>query len=238
MGDWMIRISLCDDNAVLIHRLGSSIGLIRDDIEIFSYTSGEELLNSDFLYNDIVILDIEMEGIDGIETAKRLRSDGYEGIVIFATSHKEMVFDSFQVNPFQYIVKPIDVKEFNTILEKAISNLIDKRNRHFEAVSNNQTYRILLSDIYFFESQGRKIEINTKSGIVVINGRMNQIETSLRSKYFFRCHKGYLVNLEQVYAFSDNEITLSSHKKIPVSRLKYNLFRETFKAFMKGNRKW
>lgn len=231
----MIRISLCDDENLVAETLADNIKGIRPDIEVLSFDSGENLLGSEYLYNDVIFLDIEMTGINGIETANQLRYGGYEGMIIFLTSHKEMVFDSFQVNPYNYIVKPIDINKVKSILSIAINQVIDRRNTHFEAVSNNHTFRIQIGDIYYFESSGRKIDVHSKNGIITILGKMSQIEASLTNKKFFRCHKGYLVNLEHVYEFSNNEIILTNDQKILISRLKINSFKEAFKAFMKGN---
>ncbi|ACL76607.1 LytR/AlgR family response regulator transcription factor [Ruminiclostridium cellulolyticum] len=231
----MIRISLCDDENHITGTLAANIKGIRPDIEVLSFDSGENLLDSKYLFNDIVLLDIEMTGINGIETANQLRKGGYEGIIIFLTSHKEMVFDSFQVKPHNYIVKPIDIVKVNNILNDAINEVIDRRNTHFEAVANNHTFRIQIENIYYFECNGRKIDIHSKNGTITILGKMNQIEASLRNKQFFRCHKGYLVNLEHVCEFTNNEIILTDNQKVLISRLKINSFKEAFKAFMKGN---
>ncbi len=231
----MIRISLCDDENHITGTLSDNIKGIRPDIEVYSYDCGENLLDSKYLYNDIVLLDIEMTGINGIETALELRKGGYEGMIIFLTSHKEMVFDSFQVKPYNYFVKPIDIDKVNRILKNAINEVIDRKTTHFEAVSNNHTFRIQIDDIYYFECNGRKIDIHTKNGIITILGKMNQIEASLQNKKFFRCHKGYLVNFEHVCEFSNNEIILTNNQKVLISRLKINSFKEAFKAFMKGN---
>ncbi len=231
----MIRISLCDDENHITGTLSDNIKGIRPDIEVYSYDCGENLLDSKYLYNDIVLLDIEMTGINGIETALELRKGGYEGMIIFLTSHKEMVFDSFQVKPYNYFVKPIDIDKVNRILKNAINEVIDRKTTHFEAVSNNHTFRIQIDDIYYFECNGRKIDIHTKNGIITILGKMNQIEASLQNKKFFRCHKGYLVNFEHVCEFSNNEIILTNNQRVLISRLKINSFKEAFKAFMKGN---
>ncbi len=231
----MVRISLCDDDDVLNEELKNIIGSIRSDIDIFTYTSGEALLDSEYLFNDIIILDIEMEGINGIEAAKQMRTNGYQGILIFATSHRERVFDSFQVKPYQYILKPFVKDELQVIIHNALLELDSKRKNYFDAVSSTHTYRIPLNEIYYFESQGRNININTKKGVIRIIGKMNKVESSLKNKFFFRCHKGYLVNLEHIYEFNNSEITLSDNQKVLMSRLKVNLFKNTFKAFMKGN---
>ncbi len=231
----MIQISLCDDENQITGTLAANIKGIRPDIEVLSYDCGENLLESKYLYNDIVLLDIEMTGINGIETASELRKGGYEGMIIFLTSHKEMVFDSFRVKPYNYIVKPIDIDKVKSILKKAIDEVIDRKTTHFEAVCNNHTFRIQIEDIYYFECSGRKIDIHSKNGTITILGKMNQIEASLQNKQFFRCHKGYLINLEHVCEFSNNEIVLTNNQKVLISRLKINSFKEAFKAFMKGN---
>lgn len=233
----MVRISLCDDDILIVENLKKDISKIRCDIEVLTFNCGEELILSEFVYNDIIILDIEMKDINGIQTAKHLRAGGYEGIIIFLTSHKDRVFDSFEVKPYQYIVKPVSINKFKEVLEGAISDIVDRRNTHFEAICNNNTFRIQLSDIYFFESRGRKIDISTKDGIKTITGKINHIDATLSNKKFFRCHKSYLVNFEHVYMFSNNEITLDNNQKVLISRLRLNAFKEAFRAFMKGNKK-
>ncbi len=231
----MIGISLCDDDNLLNENLISHISTLRPDTAVYSFTSGEALLESDYLFNDIIILDIEMGEKNGIDTAKCLRTGGYEGILIFLTSHTEMVFDSFQVKPYQYIVKPVEKDKLMSVLRDALLELENKRNNFFSAVCGNSTYRIPLADIYFFESQGRIINISTKSGTIRMTGKMSEIEARLKNRFFFRCHKGYLVNMEHIYEFSNCEITLENKQKIILSRLKLNLFKNTFRAFMKGN---
>ncbi|PYG86623.1 LytTR family two component transcriptional regulator [Ruminiclostridium sufflavum DSM 19573] len=233
----MIRISVCDDDISMTENLKKGINDLRCDLEILTFDCGNALLLSEFLYNDIIILDIEMNDINGIQAAKQLRENGYYGIIIFLTSYKEMVFDSLKVKPYEYIVKPVEITKLKLILGEAVNYVLERRNTHFEAVCNSFTFRIKVCDIYFFESRGRKIDINTKDGIKTIIGKINQIEASLSNRNFFRCHKSYLINLEHVYMFSNSEITLDNNQKVLISRLRLNSFKEAFRAFMKGNRK-
>lgn len=233
----MFRISICDDDAVFLSKVLNDISNFEINLDIFTYYRGQELLDSEFLYNDIIILDVEMNQINGFETARELRAKGYEGIIIFMTSHCEMVFESFAVKPFDYIVKPYHVHDLKKLFDRATEEINYRRNAFFIATYNSQTYRIPTWDIYYFESQKRNIIIYTKDGQITINGKISEIEIALRNKNFLRCHKGYIINMEHILEFKSNEIKLTNGSKVILSRGYLRLFREAFIIFMKGNKR-
>ena len=131
-GDSMINIAVCDDEK----SMSETIKKMAEDffekknmnISVMMYSSGEELLKSNERI-DILFLDIGMRGMDGIETAGRLRAHGYNGFLIFVTVLKEMVFRSFEVQPFDYLVKPVQEEHFEKTMERLF--LSEKIFRHF-----------------------------------------------------------------------------------------------------------
>ena len=110
--------AICDDEKILCDQLEKWIKKQAPDCDLALFTSGEALLREkkDF---DIIFLDIRMEGIDGIETAKRLRSRRAETILIFITGIKEHVFDAFDVSAFHYLLKPVDEEKFAEVFARA-----------------------------------------------------------------------------------------------------------------------
>ena len=117
----MINIAVCDDEKCMSEKIEKLVeGFFRKkntNISVSEYSSGEELLKSNERI-DILFLDIGMCGMDGIETARRLRAHGYNGFLIFITVLKEMVFQSFEVQPFDYLVKPVQEEHFEKTMER------------------------------------------------------------------------------------------------------------------------
>ena len=125
----MINIVVCDDEKCMSNKIKK---LAEDffrkkktDISIVEYSSGEELLKSNERI-DILFLDIGMQGMDGIETGRMLRAHGYNGFLVFITVLKEMVFQSFEVQPFDYLVKPVQEEHFEKTMERLFHSIQDR----------------------------------------------------------------------------------------------------------------
>lgn len=128
-GDSMINIAVCDDEKCMSEKIEKLVEYFfrkkNTDISVVEYSSGEKLLKSNERI-DILFLDIGMRGMDGIETARRLRAHGYNGFLIFITVLKEMVFQSFEVQPFDYLVKPIQEEYFEKTMERLFLSMQDR----------------------------------------------------------------------------------------------------------------
>lgn len=125
----MINIAVCDDEKCMSEKIEK---LVEDffrkkntNISVSEYSSGEELLKSNERI-DILFLDIGMRGMDGIETARKLRECRFHGFLIFITVLKEMVFQSFEVQPFDYLVKPVQEEHFEKTMERLFLSMQDR----------------------------------------------------------------------------------------------------------------
>ena len=122
----MINIAVCDDEKCMAEKIEKMAENFfrkkRTEISIIKYSSGEGLLKSNER-TEILLLDIGMRGMDGIETARRLRGNGYDGFLIFITVLKEMVFQSFEVQPFDYLVKPVQEEHFEKTMERLVRSM-------------------------------------------------------------------------------------------------------------------
>ena len=131
-----------------------------------TFSSGEELLSYDGQI-DICFLDIQMKGMDGMETARKLRASKFRGFLIFITVLKEMVFQSFEVQAYDYLVKPVDEKQFGKTMERLYASM---QNASEDSLLVQKGYegRIIREDeIVFCEIIDRKIYLNLTSGEVV-----------------------------------------------------------------------
>ena len=233
----MIRIAICDDEKHMsdhIRAMASDFFRKKNrEIQLRTFLSGEELLNYDGQI-DILFLDIQMNGVDGLETARKLRAGKFRGFLIFITVLKEMVFQSFEVQAYDYLVKPVDEKQFGKTMERLYASM---QNASEDSLLVQQGYegRIVPKDeIVFFEVIDRKIYLNLASGeIIDYYERIENLETKLDG-HFFRCHRSYLINLKHLKGYKNGTAYMDNGKEIPVSRLRSREFSGVVLQYMKN----
>ena len=233
----MIRIAICDDEKHMsdhIRAMASDFFRKKNrEIQLRTFLSGEELLNYDGQI-DILFLDIQMNGVDGLETARKLRAGKFRGFLIFITVLKEMVFQSFEVQAYDYLVKPVDEKQFGKTMERLYASM---QNASEDSLLVQQGYegRIVPKDeIVFCEVIDRKIYLNLASGeIIDYYERIENLETKLDG-HFFRCHRSYLINLKHLKGYKNGTACMDSSKEVPVSRLRSREFSGVVLQYMKN----
>ena len=233
----MIRIAICDDEKHMsdhIRAMASDFFRKKNrEIQLRTFLSGEDLLNYDG-QSDILFLDVQMKGMDGLETARKLRADKFRGFLIFITVLKEMVFQSFEVQAYDYLVKPVDEKQFGKTMERLYTSM---QNASEDSLLVQQGYerRIVPKDeIVFCEIIDRKIYLNLTSGEVVdYYERIENLESKLDS-HFFRCHRSYLINLKHLKGYKNGTAYMDNGKEVPVSRLRSKEFSGVVLQYMKN----
>ena len=203
------------------------------EISLHMFSSGEELLSYNGHIN-ILFLDIQMKGMDGMETARKLRADQFQGFLVFITVLKEMVFQSFEVQAYDYLVKPVDEKQFEKTMERLYASM---QNASEDSLLVQKGYegRIVQKDeIVFCEIIDRKIYLNLASGEVVdYYERIEKLETKLDNR-FYRCHRSYLINLKHLKGYKNGTAYMDNGKEIPVSRLRSKEFSGVVLQYMKN----
>ncbi len=233
----MIHIAICDDEKHMSDHIRT---LVSDffrkknrEIHLRTFLSGDELLNYDGQI-DILFLDIQMKGMDGMETARKLRASKFRGFLIFITVLKEMVFSSFEVQAYDYLVKPVDEKQFEKTMERLYASM---QNAGEDSILVQRGYegRIIPKDeIVFCEIIDRKIYLNLVSGEVVdYYERIEHLETKLDT-HFFRCHRSYLINLKHLKGYKNGTAYMDSGKEVPVSRLRSRELSSVVLQYMKN----
>lgn len=233
----MIRIAICDDEKHMSDHIRSMVSDFfrkkNREISLRMFSSGEELLS----YNgqiDILFLDIQMKDMDGMETARKLRADKFRGFLVFITVLKEMVFQSFEVQAYDYLVKPVDKKQFEKTMERLYASM---QNASEDSLLVQKGYegRIIREDeIVFCEIIDRKIYLNLASGEVVdYYERIEKLETKLDNR-FYRCHRSYLINLKHLKGYKNGIACMDNGKEIPVSRLRSKEFSGVVLQYMKN----
>lgn len=214
----MISIAICDDNFPItseIEKLLISISQrhhIKIDISVFF--DGKTLYNSIHSGNiyDIIYLDIEMSDMNGIEAAHHIRSDQFSTVLIYISAYESYYRQLFEVEPFRFILKPIDPLLFEKYFLAAHKKIID--HLQYFTYSFHQNYnKVPISDILYFESQGRSIIIHTFDSIHRFLGKLDKIETYVQQNIdldFLRIHQSYLINPRYIRTFTHNNIILTN----------------------------
>lgn len=232
----MLSIAVCDDEVIECYSMAGKIKEILAEMKIpciiRQFFSGRELLQASEGF-DIVFLDIMMCGLDGIKTAQIFRREAFDKILIFVSSSREYVFDAYDVEAFQYLLKPVDVSKLKNVLKKAVQRT-EKCSQEFIIVSRErQKRKLYLDDIYYFEITGRVVNAHGTEGIFAYYGQIGDLENKLREKGFFRCHKSFLINLKYVDGYNRQEAILENGEKIVIAKRRYEGFCQSVLSFMR-----
>lgn len=233
----MMNIAVCDDEQFMLDQLSSliSANLLERRVSSYSiqtFTDGTSLLNDNRNF-DLIFLDIQMNPPNGMETARQLRQMGNQSLLIFVTVLKELVFDAFEVQAYDYLLKPLDDNHFKRMMDRAFDHLKQKEEKTI-IIQKGSSYQIVrLSEIVYGEVWGRKIYLHQKDGkIIDYYEKLENLEKHVDHR-FFRCHRSYLVNLDYVHGCSKGQVLLSQGSKIPVSRLREPDFAQALLRHMK-----
>ncbi|MBR1635414.1 MAG: response regulator transcription factor [Lachnospiraceae bacterium] len=201
-----MRIAICDDEIIIREDIEKKVRSILPEASIKSYASAGELLSDED--PDILLLDIQMDGMNGMEAAKRLREHSSDTVLIFITAMEEYVYEAFDVGAFHYLIKPFTDEKFKEVLLRAASD-IQKRNRKR---SGDSTRHIIIqdgisrisidtADIIFAEVLNRTVTIHLTNRDVSYRGSMVELSNQLGDG-FFQTHRSFLVNMKYVTSYS------------------------------------
>lgn len=238
----MLDIAVCDDDRYLqgelegmLYALGRKL---RVGLEVYVYERGEFLLAEvqKGTQYDIVYLDIEMEGMDGIRVAEELRNRDRTMQLIYVTQHDRYLWRSIGTMPSGYIMKPVKPEEFEKVFRK-ICGWIQEKDDYFCFVSDKIKRKVPLRGIHYFWSALRQVEVVCGKESYLVYRKLDQIEGELEAagqRQFLRIHQSYLVNYNQIRCFGHNWVELESGLRLPMSRRK----REAVEERLGGEQMW
>lgn len=232
----MITIAICDDDAYMREELSGRIRsyFLKEPfaITIREFTDGESLLTC-MEPLDIIFLDIQMDKLNGMETAKKLRGQNFKGFLIFVTVLPELVYDAFAVQAYDYLVKPLQSVPFNRTMDRLAMSLKSRSFTHLLIQKNTETSLIAFDDILYCEIINRKIYLHlTQQYTIDYYEKLENLQQKL-DRRFYRCHRSYLINLSHLSSYHDNSAYLTNGEAIPVSRLRKDAFSKAILNYMK-----
>lgn len=230
-----MKIAICDDDWHMQQTLRLFIDQTYQDLDMLvdGFTSGEALLAAVQKQSQpyqLILLDIEMRGIDGIETAKRLRKLLPDCYIIFITSHDEFALTGYEVAAFRYLVKPVQPEKLTEAISAVRAELSDHITLHVEDGPVEALLRV--KDIYYIEAQDKRVRVVLKDTALSDRRGIDEIERALAGEDFFRVHRSYLINFRYVARLDKNEILLVSGEQIPLSRLRKKAFKSAFQTYV------
>ncbi|MDR2982851.1 MAG: LytTR family DNA-binding domain-containing protein [Puniceicoccales bacterium] len=224
-----MNIAICDDNLLAAAHLEDLVeSAFSGNPDAFAcevFSSGEALLRYLTHYPlafQMFLLDIEMEGRNGLEVANSIRQTDADAVIIFVTSHGELMPEAFRVLAFQYITKPYDDEKAMGIILSAIQHL-ENRKALFQYSMRKKTHTLFLSQIMYLESRGRKMVIHTAGGEEhEYYGTIKEAVQKTAGPTFVQLHNSYLVNMEFIASMDSGEVSLRDGARLPVTQ-KYHL---------------
>ena len=227
-----MKLAICDDDRRIREMIAEAVRDVSKSIEIECFKDASGILSKEY-YADIIFLDIQMPGIDGMNAAKILRANGRKAVIVFVTAIEEQVFNAFDVGAFQYIVKPFEHNRIREVIKKAIEQAEEKdyiektineketeKIRSIMVKSGGANTKVIISDIKYAEIFDRRIVLHlTGRDNIEFYGRISELEGIL-GKDFFRVHRAFLINLAFVRSYDSRSVNVSGDE-IPVARGKY-----------------
>lgn len=233
----MKRIAVCDDESSQTELLHGYIAdwsrVRREAAEAVVFPSGEAFWfawEEDKTW-DALLLDIQMEGITGVELAKKLRADGSELPIVFITGLRDYMGEGYEVEALHYLLKPVSKEKLFGCLDRAMQRSGREPLLLLEDV-DGQALRLLQKDVAAAEAAGHRTRLTLSQGqSVEVKTSFRAVADQLAAGDFVQCHRSYMVGLRHVQRLQKEQVVLDSGLSVPVSRRLFSKVNEAFVRF-------
>lgn len=209
-----MNIAICDDDRISQSILRNALSYYGRDRNIDVYTccfsNGIDLIESNELF-DVIFMDYEMNGLNGLKTSEIMRENNDDSTIIFLSAHPSVVFDAFSVNAFRFLTKPLDIKKLYKALDDFRSSL--KKDNVLVIKTFEKTWSIKHSDIIYAEAQRKHTIIRTVKTSLDVAKCLGEIEDMLPKESFLRVHKSYVVNFEHISGYDKDYILFANGER-------------------------
>lgn len=232
----MIRITICDDDVEICEYIKALLlAKYEEEVSIFLYSSAEEL-KSDYTKKerniaDILLMDIDLHGVNGIDVAAAIQEQFSEVKVIFITGHIEYCTEIFRANPNNFLMKPIEAEALYGAIERAGKQILEEIKDCFVVTCKGSVFKVKARDIFYLESEKRTVILHSRGEDWTVYRKLDDVQKELPD-YFLRCHQSYLVNMNEIKSLMPLRLKLFNGAEIPISRPKYKEAKETFLRFL------
>ena len=226
-----MKIALCDDNDLELKKVSKTVDEFitskQSDyhITVQVFSNGNDLLDDIEKHGsyDLLILDVLMPGMSGIEIATDIRKKNTDCNIIFLTGSPEFAVSSYKVNALYYLVKPFVEDELKSLLEKALVEIAEVDFESIVVKEKGKLTRVKIHTIKYVESVKHNMDFHlTDNSVISCCGTMNEYgELLLSDNCFIKCHKSYIVNMNCVRSISGKDFIMDDKTLIPISKQVY-----------------
>ena len=227
-----MKIAVCDDESKILEEITAFIGKDFSFCKVQSFLDGKEFLTSSDERPDVLLVDIDMPGMSGMDVASELTSEKAQTLIVFVTAHDELVYDSFKYHPFAFVRKKFLEEELRSVLADCQKE-IEGRNKRFVFQNASKMVNLAQSEILYFEGQANYLAIHTVEGEYRMRSTMTAVEKELENCGFLRIHKGFLVNLEHVRILKTEELELDNGEVLPIGKSYSDSAKKSILRFMR-----
>ncbi len=245
----MIHIAICDDDRETVRSIETLLRETAAELQVGisceSFYDGAaltETITEQNAYFDIIYLDIEMGGMDGIRAAELLRSQDLPMLIVYVSGHEEYLKELFSTEPFRFLSKPIESEAFREVFLSACRRIQSKAG-YFSFTYKKTVHKIPYDRIAYFESRGRQIHIHmtgtgSENGETdMFYGKLNDLEKrfpSPQSSRFLRIHQSFLVNFDHIKSIGFTEVVMMDGTALPISADRQKTAKTRFCLLLNG----
>ena len=230
-----MTIGICDDDARIRSALIAMLQPVLAGKQLREYDSADALLAEENV-PDILLLDIQMPGTDGLTAARSLRQRGSDTLIIFMTTFIQYAIDGYDVHAYHDLQQPVDENRLLQVVNGAVT-LTEKKLQNTVVVRGyDRQYRLAVRDILYAETERGHVCLHTQSsGEIRCTHSMAQMEELLQNQDFFRCHTAYLVNMACIDCLRPSELVLTDGQVLAVSKHRKKELKEALSFYWSGN---
>lgn len=226
----MLHIAICDDEESFVRELEEQLtryaGECSQEIRVTVFYDGSELVNGYDPSIDLVFLDIQMNRMDGLAAAERIRQMDGEVAIIFLTTLTRYALEGYKYQATNYIIKPMKYARLKAEMDRWMQRRPAKESPSLVVVNDSGRYRVLLKELKYVETFNRNLLLHTEKESILCYRSMKEMERELAGSFFVRCHTSYIVNLFFVKGVKKLEIELLDGGYLPISQPKRKEFME------------
>ena len=216
-----MKLALCDDNSIFRNDVRVKVEAYFNSLDIIidEYESGESLLKAlQILSYDLLILDIEMGGIDGLETAKRIREGGSDMPIILLTSHTEFAMDGYELGVYRFLAKPVQEAKLFSALDQLVQKMGDEQKVMLRV--DGDDIIVKANDIMYITASNVYLDVVTKDKTYVIRKKLKDMLKELPEDIFMQVHRSNIVNVNYVKSINNSTIVMQDGENISATKQK------------------
>lgn len=231
----MLQVAICDDSPEIratlrddLNRFSAESGI---DLTVAQFDCGEALLAHGTDGVDLLILDIQMSGLDGLETARRIRATNQNLTIIFFTNYIQYALEGYEVQAYRFLLKPLTYEQFSDVVGKTLTELHARRKAVLVVRTKAQTRQLPIDALQYVETYKGHVLLHTPTETIESFTTMKELEETLKAHKFLRCHTAFLVSMREIKSITQQDVVLRNGQLIPLSKHRKKAVREVVTVY-------